>query len=399
MRTLASILTKGDGDVAADPPRAEALLKQAVSAGDVVWGSYSLGDFYRADTPLKDPAKAIAAYQQSAEAGNTQAMRTLAGILTKGEENIPADPSRALSLIEQAIADGDVSWGAYALGNFYQADTPLQNSAKAVEAYQKAADAGNTSAMRALANVLVAGTSGVGIDPNRAELLLKQAVAGGDTAEASYALGKLYESDMPLKDEAKAVLAYQAALDAGNDAALFALVALLTNDKGKVLDLDRARSLLEGAIKGPRVQEAAFALAKLYERKDFSQNNSDKAVALFEQAADAGNNSAYFELVRIQSGNVKDSKAIAEAVDNAHRAGQIFGPDAVLDMILHLPATSVVALMQRILLDAGEVIKVTGVHGKQTEDAISHFCAAQNVSPCNPKFITSSLLRAAIFGR
>ena len=60
MRALAGMLTKGEGAVSADPPRALALLKQAIAAGDVTWGAYGLGDFYRADTPLKDAAKAHA---------------------------------------------------------------------------------------------------------------------------------------------------------------------------------------------------------------------------------------------------------------------------------------------------------------------------------------------------
>jgi hypothetical protein len=78
MRALAGILTKGDTGVPADPSRSEALLQQAIAAGDVVWGAYGLGDLYRADTPLKDIVKATAAYQQAADAGSGYAALALA---------------------------------------------------------------------------------------------------------------------------------------------------------------------------------------------------------------------------------------------------------------------------------------------------------------------------------
>ena len=43
---------------AAPPPYAPQLLKKAVAGGDILWGAYALGNFYRASTPLMDAAKA-----------------------------------------------------------------------------------------------------------------------------------------------------------------------------------------------------------------------------------------------------------------------------------------------------------------------------------------------------
>ena len=59
--------------------------------------------------------------------------------------------------------------------------------------------------------------------------------------------------------------------------------------------------------------------------------------------------------------------AIAAAVDDARRAAKIISTASVLDMILKLPTTSVIAIAQWSLADAGETVNVTGVHGKQTQ--------------------------------
>jgi len=54
---------------------------------------------------LKDLAKAVAAYQQAVDAGNTGSMRKLAAILVKGD-GVPADAPKAEALLKRAIAAG-----------------------------------------------------------------------------------------------------------------------------------------------------------------------------------------------------------------------------------------------------------------------------------------------------
>ncbi len=161
MRRLAALLIKGDG-IAADPKRAEALLNQAIAAGATSTNE-SLGDLYRADTPLKDVAKAVDAYQKAVDAGSTSAMRKLAALLVKGEGSVAADPSRAAALIQQAISAGaDSKSTNEALGDLYRADTALKDMTKAVAAYQQAADGGNMSAVRKLAAILAKGDGRTG---------------------------------------------------------------------------------------------------------------------------------------------------------------------------------------------------------------------------------------------
>ncbi len=137
-------------------------------------------------------------------------MRKLAALLTRGA-GIPIDAPRAEALLVKAIAAGDVKGGNEGLGDFYRAATPLADAAKAADAYQKAADAGDTGAMRKLAALYATGSGDVAAAPSRAEALLKQAVAAGDLRNGADALGDLYRAATPLKDAAKAADAYQQA--------------------------------------------------------------------------------------------------------------------------------------------------------------------------------------------
>ena len=209
MIKLAILLTAGGDGVAADPSRAEALLQKAISSGNPSWGATALGDFYVANTPLKDRAKAAASYEQAVSLGNTDAMLKLADLLTRGD-GIPADPPRAEVLIKQAIAQGaDPGWGAIALGDFYSASTPLADPAKAAAAYEDAAKTDLAFAKLKLATIL---TQGIGepADPPRAEALIKKAIEDGAVGSGAEALGDFYLAKTPLRDPTKAVASLRA---------------------------------------------------------------------------------------------------------------------------------------------------------------------------------------------
>jgi TPR repeat protein len=114
------------------------MIEKAIAAGDVEDGAEALGDFYREASP-PDIEKATAAYRQAIDAGSTSAMLALAEMVG------PSDAKLAKTMIEKAIAAGDVKYGAEALGDFYR-DARPPDIEKAIEAYQLAATAGNPSA-------------------------------------------------------------------------------------------------------------------------------------------------------------------------------------------------------------------------------------------------------------
>ena len=130
-----------------DFERAQTLLKKAIAAGDsnAGWAWSSLGDLYRtADEPHRDMAKAVDAYQHAVDLGDTASMIRLATIVGPGD-GMPVDFERAQSLLEKAIAagDGNAGWAWASLGDLYRnADEAHRDLAKAVDAYEHAADAG-----------------------------------------------------------------------------------------------------------------------------------------------------------------------------------------------------------------------------------------------------------------
>lgn len=141
MRLLALMLYHDEG-IDADPQRAELLLRQAIEAGDLIWAPNSLGDLYRADTPLRDLIKAADAYRQSADHGNPYAMIGLANLLTEGE--LPLDIDRAHSWLEAAFQAGAVADAGFALGRLLSREDYVHRDLRqAREYFDLAATAGS----------------------------------------------------------------------------------------------------------------------------------------------------------------------------------------------------------------------------------------------------------------
>jgi TPR repeat protein len=202
----------GDG-VAPDFSRARELIEASIAAGNVAGGSVALGDLYRQSAPPdRDLVKAVAAYEQAVAAGDPGAMLTLAQMLKTGD-GVAADPARARTLIESAIALGAVNRGALALGDLYRQATP-PDYAKALAAYEQSMATGNTWAMLALADMYRNG-QGVAADTDRARALMEQAITGGNVGAGAFALGELYRLG-PSPDPVQALTAYELAATAGN---------------------------------------------------------------------------------------------------------------------------------------------------------------------------------------
>ena len=133
--------------VPADPDRALAVLEKAVTVDGGAVSGEALGDFYLEKTPLRDVAKAEAAYQSAADKNNVEAMLKLAPLLAKPEIG-PPQRDRAAALLRSAMALGEAARAGLALGDLYLADGDVT---AASAAYEAAAAAGNPSAHLALA--------------------------------------------------------------------------------------------------------------------------------------------------------------------------------------------------------------------------------------------------------
>jgi TPR repeat protein len=180
------------------------MIEKAIAAGDVEDGAEALGDFYREASP-PDIEKATAAYRQAIDAGSTSAMLALAEMVG------PSDAKLAKTMIEKAIAAGDVEDGARSLGDFYR-DAEPPDLHKAAAAYRQAIDAGSTSAMLDLAEMIAPS------DAKLAKTMIERAIAAGDVEDGAMALGNFYRQKTP-PDIEKAIEAYQLAATVGNPSA------------------------------------------------------------------------------------------------------------------------------------------------------------------------------------
>jgi TPR repeat protein len=166
MKSLADMLFKGEG-TSADAERAISLLTEASLAGLEGPAFYSLGSYYRS---IGELPKALEAYERASEVGEPWAMVDLADMLLRGVGTAP-DPDRAIALLQGAAAGGLLGPSYLAMGQYFRSQ---REPAKALLAFERASDAGETEATQMLADMLYAG-EGTSPDPDRAEALLEKA--------------------------------------------------------------------------------------------------------------------------------------------------------------------------------------------------------------------------------
>jgi TPR repeat protein len=173
MRKLAAMLSVRTPGVRGNPAEAEALLQQAAAA-DPRNGLPALGDFYIARTPLRNPAKAIDAYERAVAAGNAGAVLKLASAHLHRQLGAVSSPAKGVDLLKSAIAD-KVPNAAVTLANAYIWGTGVpQAPGAAVKILNAAANAGDVAATRRLVALYSAGTTkGIGRNLTRASMLLK----------------------------------------------------------------------------------------------------------------------------------------------------------------------------------------------------------------------------------
>jgi hypothetical protein len=143
-----------------------------------------------------------------------------------------SDPAAAEKLLRHEIAKNRQPSLLAQLGEFYR-DAPqqFQDKAQAIWYLRRASNAGDASAAKSLAEMLLKG-EGVITDPQRAIALLEKADSGRSNAAAPLALAEYYRSN---GDTEKARATLQQAAELGNAQARKALSALLEDVSGPKL--------------------------------------------------------------------------------------------------------------------------------------------------------------------
>ncbi|MCB1498902.1 MAG: sel1 repeat family protein [Bauldia sp.] len=393
MISLAKMLGDGDG-VAINFDAARQLLEDAIQAGSIGPASRALGDLYRtADADHRDPAKAEESYQRAIETGDAWAMMMLGRMLAKGD-GLAFDFDRARSLYEDAVKAGQPGFASRFLGDLYlDAPAPQRDPVNALAAYKAAADLGNAGAMLALANLYSSGDTGVAKDFDLARDMLESAVAAGEVAAGSRALGDLYSDEStPNRDLGKAREAYERAAELGETSAMTALANMYQNGRGVPIDLDKARVYLEQAVAAGDVSTAAFDLGQLYLRLPDDQRDPLQAAEAFEAAAKAGNTSADLTLGVLLLEEIRDPRNYESAGEHLRTAAAALGAGNVAAQLMRMPPQALISIVQQYLRGGGYGGSVDGVHGRGTEAAIKSYCETKAIANCDGTFISFDLL-------
>ncbi len=344
MWNLAIAYFYGEG-VPIDYARAFELISQSEELEDIDDGDKDLlGMFYEYGFGVVDVdyAKAIDKYEQAAEAGNPEAMYSLAQLYENGrgvekddakaqelykqaesqitqysEEEMPSNWLRVLGMlyvngygVEQdaekgvelltAAAEQEDWYAAAELGKcYYNGQGVEQDYGKAFEYNTLAADHG---ILRAITNVGVQYDSGNGVEQNRATAAEYYQKA----ADLGFPYAMIYLGDMYMQGEGveqdyaktKELFEKAAALDCGS--AMNNLGYIYEQGYGVEQDYSKAMELYEKAAAKGEVN-AIYNLGVMYENGTGVDVDIDKACEWYQKAADLGDPDAPADLERLRA--------------------------------------------------------------------------------------------------
>ncbi len=126
-----------------------------------------------------DPGQRLAACEQAAREGNTEAQYRLGQIYKSGTSSTPADPRRAISWFDKA-AEAGMAEAQYSLGMMYElGQGVVADEARAAHWYRQAAEQGNPDAQWLLGSMYEFGR-GLEQDPVKAHMWYSLSAASGN---------------------------------------------------------------------------------------------------------------------------------------------------------------------------------------------------------------------------
>lgn len=213
----------------------------------------------QAQDPLRDalvlmetnPVAALAALERLAAAGDFEAMNAVAVVIDKPHDGVAADPARALSLWEQAVAGGSeparLNLAGYLLDNDDAAD-----DARAVALLGEIKDERIVPyAAYPLGRAYLFGT-GVEQNLERGSRLMQTAVeAAPENVDAQFLLGRAYQNGWGIPVDAGAGFRHlKIAADAGDPRAQWNVGMMLLEGKGVVANAALARRYVQASAEG-----------------------------------------------------------------------------------------------------------------------------------------------------
>jgi WD40 repeat protein/TPR repeat protein len=292
MLEMGKLYMTGEG-LARDPEKAVAWLEKSADTGSDA-AMFYLGRIYLYGIGIPgNYNKAYQWFKRGSDAGNFSALNGLGALYSNGY-GVSQDLSKAFDAFQRSAAAGNVL-AMYNLAKSYDAGEGVtQDSSKAFAWYQNAADAGNAMAMTILGKLYESGR-GVPQDYLKAFAWYQQASDAGDP-DACYHLGLLYyEGNGVKKDSDQAWTLFQQAAHGGSTLAL-TFIGGLYYGAG---DYNNARDWFQKAVDAGNVR-AMYCLGYLYEHGQGVPQDYSKARQWYQKAADAGDNDAKQTLLRLK---------------------------------------------------------------------------------------------------
>lgn len=270
--------------------------------------------YYRNFAELNlDQAKALEFFQKGSDSGDAWAMASLADVYREGKI-VPPDLAKSMVLYKQALEKGNSSVIGK-IGNLYYrnaAELGLDQS-KALEFYQKGSDAGMPGLWGALPMSTAKAKSSARTCP-RALALYNEALEKGNTSVVGKLGDLYYRNAEALKlDAGKAIAYYQQGADAGDAWAMASLADVYRDGKIVPKDLKKAFGLYNEALEKGN-SSVVGKLGDLYYRNSAALDlDPAKAVALYEQGAEAGDAWAMASLADVY----RDGKVVTQDLAKA----------------------------------------------------------------------------------
>ncbi|MGV8951277.1 MAG: tetratricopeptide repeat protein [Cypionkella sp.] len=264
-----------------------------------------------------DPAKAAELYAQGADKGDNGARRGLANLLIAGK-GVSHDAESAVALLEAAIATGDLSAATQLAGLYARGLGLAQDAAKARDLFSLGVLANNNGALNGLGDMY---RGAVPPAPGQALAIYRQAANNGDNSAQKKLADMLVKGEGTPADFASGAALLEQMVQRNDVSGLVALGDYYLRGIGVTTDAVKAAQLYERAATAPNAA-AMVKLAQLYRSgaAGFARDLS-RARDWYGQAASAGDAGSRRMLAEMQARGEGVSADLPSAIATLQQLG------------------------------------------------------------------------------
>jgi TPR repeat protein len=327
MILLASLYEDGEG-VKKDIAKTIEWLKKATIKGNSEAMVELAGLYDEGEGIPKNLAEAAKYYQMAADKGNTDGMIGL-GLAYMEGKGIKEDQQQALNWLQKAVDKGNPSALRY-LADYYEEPDMGNDCPKAVECYMRAADLGDTLSLKAVGEIIMAGTCPTADTNKIIPWMINYADKG--YGDAAYFMARFHIDGRGVKQSYGKAMDYfikdaEFRMQKGEyqSNSLKNLFVLYNVDKLSTERQARLLQWLESTAAKTNDDYMMAGLGYIYTNKDQATKEDYKAAMSWSQkAANKGNSTGYYNIGYLYTnglGVTKDPKMAFDWILKAAKKG------------------------------------------------------------------------------